>query len=115
MVPDAPDRVNTLRPTHDTHLCQLDVKMTNNCHGTKSILTQNESDVKPQLIDWLIHYSASSAAKSIVALDRNPGPGYYTLLLRLIPGDLLHACPHRQFHTLKKPFTQSGCTVKLLP
>ena len=50
-VPDAPDRVNTLRPTHDTHLCQLDVKMTNNYHGTKSILTQNESDVKPQLID----------------------------------------------------------------
>ena len=23
-----------------------------------------------------------------------------TLLLRLIPGDLLSACPHRQFHTL---------------
>ena len=29
-----------------------------------------------------------------VALDRNPGPGYNTLLLRLIPGDLLSACPH---------------------
>ena len=35
-----------------------------------------------------------------VALDKNPGPGYHTLLLRLIPGDLLSACPHRQFHTL---------------
>ena len=35
-----------------------------------------------------------------VALDRNPGPGYNTLLLRLIPGDLLSACPDRQFHTL---------------
>ena len=35
-----------------------------------------------------------------VALDRNPGPGYDTLLLRMIPGDLLSACPHRQFHTL---------------
>ena len=33
-----------------------------------------------------------------VALDRNPGPGYDTLLLRMIPGDLLSACPHR--HTL---------------
>ena len=33
-----------------------------------------------------------------VALDRNPGHGYNTLLLRLIPGD--SACPHRQFHTL---------------
>ena len=35
-----------------------------------------------------------------VALDRNPGPGYDTLLLRIILGDLLSACPHRQFHTL---------------
>ena len=35
-----------------------------------------------------------------VALYRNPGPGYDTLLLRLIPGDLLSAFPHRQFHTL---------------
>ena len=30
-----------------------------------------------------------------VALDRNPGPGYDTILLRLIPGDLV-ACPNRQ-------------------
>ena len=35
-----------------------------------------------------------------VALDRNPGPGYDTLLLRMIPGDLLSAFPHRQFHKL---------------
>ena len=35
-----------------------------------------------------------------VALDRNPGPGYNTLLLQSIPGDLLSACPHSQFHTL---------------
>ena len=35
-----------------------------------------------------------------VALDRNLGPGYDTLLLRMIPGDLLSAFPHRQFHTL---------------
>ena len=33
-----------------------------------------------------------------VALERNPG--YDTLLLRMIPGDLLSAFPHRQFHTL---------------
>ena len=38
--------------------------------------------------------------KGHVALDRNPGPGYNTLRLRLILGDLLTACPHRQFHTL---------------
>ena len=34
------------------------------------------------------------------ALDRNPGPGYDTLLLRLIPGRLYSACLQRQFHTL---------------
>ena len=35
-----------------------------------------------------------------VAQDRNPGPEYDTLLLRLIPGDPLNACPDRQFHTV---------------
>ena len=35
-----------------------------------------------------------------IVLDRNPGPGYNTLLSRMIPGDLLNGCPHRQFHTL---------------
>ena len=35
-----------------------------------------------------------------VALDRNPGPGYDTLPLRLIPGDLLSAFTHRLFNTL---------------
>ena len=35
-----------------------------------------------------------------VAPDRNPGPGYDRLLLQLIPGDILSACPHRQFHTI---------------
>ena len=49
----------------------------------------------------LIHYSAFLSREGHVALDRNPRPGYDTLLLRLIPGDLLSACPHRQFHTLR--------------
>ena len=53
-----------------------------------------------QLTDWLIHYSAFFGSTGHVALDRNPGPGYNTLLLRMVPGDLLSACPHRQFHTL---------------
>ena len=30
----------------------------------------------------------------------NPGPGYNTILLRLITGDLKSACPHREFQTL---------------
>ena len=37
MVPGAPDRVNIPCLMHDTRLCQLGVKMTNNYHGTKSI------------------------------------------------------------------------------
>ena len=34
------------------------------------------------------------------ALDINQGPGYDTLLLQLISGDLQIACPKRQFHTV---------------
>ena len=34
------------------------------------------------------------------ALERNQAVGYYTLLLRMISGELFSACPHRQFHTL---------------
>ena len=52
------------------------------------------------LIDWIIHYSAFFDIKGHVALDRNPGPGYDTLLWGLIQGHLLSACPHRQSHTL---------------
>ena len=37
-----------------------------------------------------------------VELDRYPGPRYNTLLLRLIPGDLLSVCPNRQFFYLPK-------------
>ena len=48
----------------------------------------------------LIYYSAFFGSEGHVALDRNPGPGYDTLLLRMIPGVLLSAFPHRQFHTL---------------
>ena len=33
----APDRVDIPCLMHDTRLCQLDVKMTNNYHGIKSI------------------------------------------------------------------------------
>ena len=34
-------------------------------------------------------------------LDRS-GPGYNTILLRSIPGDLYIVCPHRQFHALPR-------------
>ena len=45
----APDRVNIPCLMHDTRLCQLDVKMTNNYHGTKSIYIQNLSRCKKQV------------------------------------------------------------------
>ena len=49
---------------------------------------------------WFNPLKCFFGSKGHVALDRNPGPGYDTLLLRMIPGDLLSAFPHRQFHTL---------------
>ena len=53
------------------------------------------------MIDWLINpLKCFFSSNDHVALDRNPGLGYNTLHLQLIPGDLLSACPHRQFHTL---------------
>ena len=54
--------------------------------------------------------------KRRVELDRNPEPGYHTLLLRLIPGDLLSACPHSStcYATFKVrgPFVQTLCIEK---
>ena len=35
-----------------------------------------------------------------ILLDRNPGLRYNTVVLRSIQGDLLSACPHRQYHKL---------------
>ena len=40
---------------------------------------------------------------SAEVMDRIPGPGYNTLLLRLILGYPYSTCPHRQFHTLPGP------------
>ena len=50
-----------------------------------------------------------------VALDRNLGPGYDTLLLRLIPGDILSACPHRQFYTLPDLFDSRAALSNCYP
>ena len=60
----------------------------------------NTIKIKVYLIIGLIHYSAFFGSEGHVALDRNLGLGYDTLLFQMIPGDLLSACPHRQFHTL---------------
>ena len=53
--------------------------------------------------------------KGHAALDGNLGPGYKTLLLRLVPEDLLSACPHGQFHTLPAnlcvPSREAVCTI----
>ena len=47
----APDRVNILCLVHDTRLCQLDVKMSNNYHGIKSIKIQNLSRCKKKQVN----------------------------------------------------------------
>ena len=51
---------------------------------------------------WFYPLESFFGSEGHVALDRNPGTGYDTLLLllQMIPGDLLSTCPHRQFHTL---------------
>ena len=57
----APDRVNIPCLMHDTRLCQLDVKMTNNCHGTKSIQIQNLSRCKKQV--YTTYYMSSQKTR----------------------------------------------------
>ena len=57
------------------------------------------SDVGSSTYD-LVWFNPSQCFFGHVALDRNPGTGYDTLLLRMIPGDLLSTFSHRQFHTL---------------
>ena len=49
---------------------------------------------------WFNPLKCFFGSEGHVALVWNPGTGYNTLLLRMIPGDLLSAFPHRQFHTL---------------
>ena len=57
----------------------------------------------------------SSAKKGHVALDGNLGEGYNSLLLRMIPGDLLSACPHIHFHTLPGLLdTEAICTIFMM-
>ena len=64
----------------------------------KNVEVKQKSDY--MIIDWLINpFECFFGREGHVALDRNPGLGYNTLLLHLIPGDVLSACPHGQFHT----------------
>ena len=56
--------------------------------------------IHPTLNIWFNPLQCFIGSDGHVALDRNPGPGYHTLLLRMIPRDLLSAFPHRQFYTL---------------
>ena len=49
---------------------------------------------------WFNPLQCFFGSEGHIALDRNPGTGYDTLLLRMIPGYFLSAFPHRQFHTL---------------
>ena len=55
------------------------------------------------------------------AFVRNPALGYNIVLLRLIPGDLNNACPHRQLDTPLRlhcqtptPSRQVFCTIFMM-
>ena len=67
---------------------------------TRKLGTNQNKDLKICWFGWFNPLECFFGSEGHVALDRNPGPGYDTLLLRMIPGDLLSAFPHRQFHTL---------------
>ena len=66
--------------------------------GVNGVSEWDENEYVYVVIDRLIDVFWGVDGHS--AIDRNPGPGYNTLLLQLIPWDLYNACPHRQFHTL---------------
>ena len=61
--------------------------------------TRRNMDIHSGLV-WFNPLKCFFGSEGHVALDRNPGPQCDTLLLRMIPGYLLSAFPHRQFHTL---------------
>ena len=52
---------------------------------------------------------------TIQHVNKNPGPRYDTLLLRLIQGYLLSACPHRQFHSLPDLLDSRAALPKSYP
>ena len=97
------------------HLRNIQTKFEANPCSSSREEVNNEilhSDIFVCLFNPLLCFFGSEGH---VVLDRNPGPGYDTLLLRMIPGDLLSAFPHRQFQHTTWPFRQLGCTAKLLP
>ena len=65
---------------------------------------------------WFNPLKCFFGSEGHVALDRNQGLGYDTLLLRMIPGDLLSAFPHRQLHTLPDLLDswEAVCTIFMM-
>ena len=72
------------------------------CKHVYTIISNPERPLLVQCLVWFWFNPLKCffGSEGHVALDRNPGTGYDTLLLRMIPGDLLSAFPHRQFETL---------------
>ena len=66
----------------------------------KALKSMKKKQVPKMVLVWFNLLKCFFGSEGHVALDRNLGPRYDTLLLRMIPGDLLSAFPHRQFHTL---------------
>ena len=69
-------------------------------NNNRVLIYQPSNHNDRRVLVWFNPLYCFFGSEGHVALDRNPGPGYDTLLLRMIPGDLLSAFPHRQFHTL---------------
>ena len=74
--------------------------LSGNIDCTDLWIIKPSNQVSPSSVVWFNPLECFFGSEGHVALDRNPGLGYDTLLLRLIPGDFLSAFPHRQFHTL---------------
>ena len=91
-----PSVLNESTPVNSSDLIsfQVDESADPSSHSTPSCKKKRIG------LNWFNPLQCFFGSMGHVALDRNPGPGYDNLLLRMIPGDLLSAFPHRQFHTL---------------
>ena len=61
------NRVNIPCLMHDTRLCQLDVKMTNNYHGTKVLKFKTCRDVKNRYTQHSIRQGKRPDFRSLIA------------------------------------------------
>ena len=94
--------MNRYTCSHYTNAQQMYGILNQLCHNDDVRYVWGEtthSKITTDGLVWLNPLYWFFGSEGHVALD-NPAPGYDTILLRMIPGDLLSAFPHRQFHPL---------------